>query len=39
MPDLVYCLVIVGFFVIAWMMVQACERLEENQNGISFRGF
>jgi len=27
MLDIAYCLLIVAFFVVAWMMVQACERL------------
>jgi len=27
MLDIVYSLLIVAFFVVAWMFVQACERL------------
>ena len=27
MLDIAYCLLIVAFFAVAWMMVQACERL------------
>jgi hypothetical protein len=26
-PDIVYCLVIVAFFGVAWLMVRACDRL------------
>jgi len=27
MLDIAYCLLIVAFFVVAWYMVEACERL------------
>jgi len=27
MLDIAYCLLIVAFFAVAWMMVRACERL------------
>jgi len=27
MPDLIYSLLIVGFFLIAWMFTRACEKL------------
>jgi hypothetical protein len=27
MPDVIYSLLIVAFFVLAWKMVEACERL------------
>jgi len=27
MLDIAYCLLIVAFFVVAWWMVEACERL------------
>jgi hypothetical protein len=26
-PDIVYCLVLIAFFGIAWLMVRACEKL------------
>jgi len=26
-PDIAYCLVIVTFFGVAWLMVRACDRL------------
>jgi len=27
MPDVIYSMLIVAFFVLAWKMVEACERL------------
>jgi len=27
MPDIIYSVAIVAFFVLAWKMVEACERL------------
>jgi hypothetical protein len=26
-PDIIYCVVLIAFFAVAWLMVRACEKL------------